>query len=83
MRYIDTTDLPSDPHGSFGDMRRVLRMAFNGNRSYPHKLELLKKTLQFVIDRIEDNDLEKALSNDPTDVLDDLDAVILKRGVNK
>lgn len=53
MKYIDTTDLPSDPNGSLADLRKSLRMAFNHNRDSADKMELLKTTLEFVLARID------------------------------
>jgi len=49
LKYIDTTDLPSDPNGSLANLRRELRKAFNHNRDNPDKLDLLKETLGYVL----------------------------------
>jgi len=49
MKYIDTTDLPSDPNGSLANLRREVRIAYNHNRDNPEKLELLAETLRYVL----------------------------------
>lgn len=65
MKFIHNTDLPSDINGSLGNVRREVAGAYNRNRDRPMKLELLKETLQFVIDHIDSVlKVEKMVSTD-------------------
>jgi len=52
MKYIDTTDMPSDPNGAMSQLRRELRKVFNQSRRHPETMQLLKTNLEFVLSRI-------------------------------
>ena len=69
FKYIDSTDQPSDPNGSLGNLRRELRRAYNSNRPYTDKIRLLQQTLVHVVKHIELGFAEEALKDkDPAEV---------------
>lgn len=53
FKYLDATDLPSDPNGSLGQLRTSVRMAYNTSRESHDKLRLLSDTLATVLGYIE------------------------------
>lgn len=53
FKYLDATDLPSDPNGSLGQLRTSLRQAYNTNRTSLDKMRLLSDTLAMVVGAIE------------------------------
>lgn len=53
FKYLDATDLPSDPNGSLGQVRTAIRQAYNTNRNSIEKLQLLSDTLVLVVGMIE------------------------------
>ena len=64
FHYIDAIDLPSDPNGSMGKVRRELTKVYNTNRLAPDKLKLLKKTLQFIIYEINAGEKRRVLTKE-------------------
>lgn len=53
FKHLDITDLPSDPNGSLGQVRRSVMRAYNENRNSPDKLRLLSDTLVHIVGMIE------------------------------
>lgn len=49
---LDIVDMPKDPTGSLGTLRRELCKRFNYCRLYPAKMAVLKEVLKYTYNRI-------------------------------
>ena len=64
FHYLDATDLPSDPNGSMGKLRRELAKVYNSSRTQKSKMKLLLDTMNYTIGMIEAGFERKILTKD-------------------
>lgn len=59
-QFVEITDLPQDKFGVLDKLRPLLVQAFNGARSAPYKMELLKATLKFLYTKCTEHEKNEA-----------------------